>query len=143
MTKWLRVLPAPFALSLAAVFPVEGSAADLSAAVPPAVQAYAESNYEVMEIKVFEGDFTGDNQPDAIAFIYYAFVGGNSFGLDVSLFENLGETLVHMRAVEKIFGTEPRDVIIGSGLIEVTTTTLKPGDPRCCPTGETRHRIKL
>lgn len=43
--------------------------------------------------------------------------------------------------VTKLFGFEPRDARFLADRIEVTTTTLAPGDPRCCPTATTRWSI--
>jgi hypothetical protein len=43
--------------------------------------------------------------------------------------------------VADLFGFEPRDARFLSDRIEVTTSTLAPGDPRCCPTATTRWAI--
>ena len=43
--------------------------------------------------------------------------------------------------VTELFGFEPRDARFLADRIEVTTTTLAPGDPRCCPTATTRWSI--
>lgn len=121
----------------------EAVAVEASATVPPEIDAYAQATHgEVLEDDVFRGDFTGDGAPDAIAFIYYPFQGGNGVGLDVSLFVNKGGTLVHKRQVDKVFGEGPSNVVIEPGLIRVTLTTMNPGDPRCCPSGSTDYDIK-
>lgn len=120
----------------------QAAAVDPLPTTPPEVQAYVDGTYgSSLQVYVFPGDFSGDGEPDAVAFIYYA-MGGTSFGLDASLFERRGGKLTHMRMAENVFGLEPRDVSIAPGHVEVTTTTLKAGDPRCCPTGETRFEIK-
>lgn len=113
-----------------------------AAALPEPVRAYAAARYgEAIDIRVFPGDFTGDGRADAVAFIYYP-SGPNNFSLDVSLFEARDGRLAHRRRVQNVFGTEPRDVVIAPGRITVTTTTLAPGDPRCCPTGSTRYEFE-
>jgi hypothetical protein len=43
--------------------------------------------------------------------------------------------------VADLFGFEPRDARFLADRIEVTTSTLAPGDPRCCPTAATRWAI--
>jgi hypothetical protein len=43
--------------------------------------------------------------------------------------------------ISELFGFEPRDARFLADRIEVTTTTLAPGDPRCCPTATTRWSI--
>ena len=141
MLRWVsRVIVAPIVIAgltapVAAIEPLPTT--------PPEVQAYVDGTYgSSLQVCVFSGDFTGDGVPDAIAFIYFPFLGGNSFGLDVSLFDGHGGGLVHTRMVDDVFGMDPRDVAIEPGRISVTTTTLNPRDPRCCPTGETRFEIK-
>jgi hypothetical protein len=118
-------------------------AANASATVPAEIADYAAKTYgDVFEDDVFRGDFTGDGRPDAIAFIYYPFQGGNGVGLDVSLFVNKDGKLVHRRKVEKIFGEGPANVVIKPGEIRVTLTTFNAGDPVCCPSGSTDYVIK-
>jgi hypothetical protein len=118
------------------------SLAPRAAAVPAAVERYVAATYgEAFETYVFEGDFTGDGRPDAITFAYFP-MGGNSFGIDVSLFEGTDGGLVHRRQVDDVFGTEPRRVRITPGRIEATLTTMRADDPRCCPSGETAYVIR-
>ena len=45
--------------------------------------------------------------------------------------------------VQGLFGQSPRAPIFAPGAMELTTTTLGPNEPRCCPTQETRWRIDL
>ena len=45
--------------------------------------------------------------------------------------------------VPNLFGQSPRAANFGPASVDVTTTTLGPNEPRCCPTVETRWRIDL
>ena len=137
-----RTREACAALLSAAICIGSAGAVEPSATIPTAVEGYAMYIGNIEDVQVFEGDFTGDGADDAIAFIYHAAVGGNAVYLDVSLFESVGGQLVHKGVVDEIFGSDPRDVSISPGLIEVTMTVLRPGEPRCCPTGETRYTIR-
>ncbi len=138
-----RICAATFVAALGTLaLRTSAAAVESSAAVPPAVEGYAMYVGNTQRIEVFEGDFTGDGAADAIAFIYHAAVGGNAVYLDVSLFESIDGGLVHKRALHDVFGSSPRDVAISPGLIEFTTTVLKAGEPRCCPTGEAQYTVR-
>lgn len=90
---------------------------------------------EVYEpIEVFQGDFTGDGVPDALAWVLYP-SGGNSDFLQVVLFRGESGRLVHHRNVDDVFGSEPRNLVFTPGRITLTTTMPRPDDPRCCPSG--------
>ncbi len=67
--------------------------------------------------------------------------GGNSFGISVGLFQRTGNTWGYAAPVDGIFGVEPRDVAFYPDRIEVTTSTLGPDDPRCCPSSATRWAV--
>ena len=43
--------------------------------------------------------------------------------------------------ISDLYGHNPRDPQFLPDRIELTMTTLKDGEPRCCPTGETRYAI--
>ncbi len=43
--------------------------------------------------------------------------------------------------IADLYGHNPRDPLFLPDRIEVTLTTLRTGEPRCCPTGETRYAI--
>ena len=134
---------AAFAAMLSAALGIGGAGAvEPSATIPTAVEGYAMYIGNTERIDVFEGDFTGDGADDAVAFIYHAAVGGNAVYLDVSLFDSEGGQLVHKLVVQDVVGSNPRDVTISPGLIEFTMTVPKPGEPRCCPTGEKRYTVR-
>lgn len=90
---------------------------------------------------VLYGDYTGDGQDDAIVFIYKP-SGGSAINLDVVLFTGEQGRFQFKKKVPDVFGDRPRDAKFSKGLIELTTTMPKPGDPRCCPTGSKRYRIR-
>lgn len=83
---------------------------------------------------MFFGDFTGDGAPDALVFAY-AESGGSAVDLRVALFRNNQGSLTYWRDHNEVRGFEPRDVRFATGTVTVTTTVLRPTDPRCCPTG--------
>jgi len=104
-----------------------------------AILAWARGQYganNVFEpVETFYGDFTGDGAPDALAWVMYS-AGGNSAMLDVALFRNQGGRMVYYRSDPNVYGSEPRNVAFANGSITVTSTMPRPGDARCCPTGE-------
>ena len=90
----------------------------------------------------FYGDFNGDGQEDAIAFIYREIEGAaGNVDLKVALFRGAGGKYRFLRYAPDVFGFEPRDAKFSNGLVEITTTMPRPGDPRCCPTGSKRYAI--
>jgi len=91
---------------------------------------------------VFYGDFTGDGADDALAVIYSHIEGSASgFDITVATFRNEGGRFVHHRDHADVFGTSPRNVRFSAGRIELTTAMPRPGDARCCPTGQRRWTI--
>lgn len=68
--------------------------------------------------------------------------GGNSMSLNVGLFEHTAEGWQFARLLD-VFGSDPREGQFSTDLFEVTTTTLGPGEPRCCPTQTTRWVVDL
>lgn len=79
---------------------------------------------------------------DGLAFIYSSSPsGGNAVDLDVRLYRAGGGGWIQSGNVTGVFGQNPRDAAFLPDRIEVTTTTLRPGDARCCPTGSTRWII--
>lgn len=91
-------------------------------------------------VDIFYGDFSGDGAPDALAFGYFQ-MGGSGAGLSVALFRNQAGRMTFARAVDDVYGMEPRDVAFSTGQITLTTTMPRPGDPHCCPTGSQNWTI--
>ena len=60
--------------------------------------------------------------------------------LNVGLFRRGASGWSYAGPVE-VFGWDPRDARFSPGRIELTTTTLGPGEPRCCPTAVTQWVI--
>lgn len=91
----------------------------------------------------FYGDFTGDGQDDAIVFVYRDIEGAaGNFDLKVALFIGEGSTFKFLRYAPNIYGEQPRQPKFSHGVVELTTTMPRPGDPRCCPTGSKRYSIE-
>jgi hypothetical protein len=88
------------------------------------------------EVHVFYGDLTGQGTKDAISFVYSPIKGGNGVGLSVWIWHDRNGVYQLVRdAANDVFGQNPRNVQFAPGRISATTTVLKPGEPRCCPTG--------
>lgn len=96
----------------------------------------------LLEQRVFTGDFTGDGQADAVAFIYYE-GGGSGMMLRVALFQGEGSRFRFLRNANDVLGENPRQPVFRPGEFQITTTMPRPGDPRCCPTGERRFTVRL
>lgn len=90
---------------------------------------------------VFCGDFTGDGKPDAFAVVRFA-MGGNNYGQDAVLFENVGGTLRVLRAVPEFFG-QPDRATFSTGKVILDMTVMRPNDPRCCPSGKERREVDV
>ncbi|MEO1091133.1 MAG: hypothetical protein AAFX81_10895 [Pseudomonadota bacterium] len=88
--------------------------------------------------------FPSSDGTRALAVVYREVAGhGNSAILDIGLYRSAGSGWTLARVVSGVYGAEPRDVRFGSERVEITMTTLRPGEPRCCPTGTTRYAIDL
>ncbi|AWM86804.1 hypothetical protein C4E04_08755 [Microvirga sp. 17 mud 1-3] len=99
-------------------------------------QIKREELQEPDQVNVFYGDLTGQGTKDAISFVYSPIEGANGMGLSVWVWRDRNGAYELARdASNDIFGQDPRDVQFVPGRISVTTTVLKPGEPRCCPTG--------
>jgi hypothetical protein len=78
----------------------------------------------------------------ALAFVYAHIPGSaGSVSLDAGLFVRDSAGWRMERKLQGIYGHAPRDVIYLGDRIELTTTTLGPNEPRCCPTQVTRYSI--
>lgn len=77
-----------------------------------------------------------------LAFFYYGNRdGGNAIHLNVGFYRRGPQGWSFVAPVGGLFGHDPRDVSFDGGVIEVTTTTLGPNEPRCCPTQVSRWRF--
>lgn len=77
--------------------------------------------------------------------VVYEYIAGSagSVSIAVGYFQRVQGGWVFVRAVEGLFGQEPRDPLFHNGMMDVTTTVPGPNDPRCCPTQVARWRIDL
>ncbi|MEL6240202.1 MAG: hypothetical protein AAFU82_06670 [Pseudomonadota bacterium] len=72
----------------------------------------------------------------ALGVAYVHVVGSaGSVSLHSAVFTKSGNRWVMALPVRGLFGIEPRNPIWFGDRMEVTTTVLQPGEPRCCPTG--------
>jgi len=129
------------ALALLLLLPLPAPAqdwSDLDALILPALTASG----------VAEASYWLPSSPDpasageALAVVYEPIPGaaGNTT-VAAGLFVRRGAGFALARRVEGLFGLSPRDAAFLPERIEVTTTMLNPGDPRCCPTGTARWAI--
>lgn len=65
---------------------------------------------------------------------------GNT-GIETGLFARSGGGWILLQRVGGLFGHQPRDHVIHPDRIELTTTMLGEGEPRCCPTQPVRWSI--
>ncbi len=78
----------------------------------------------------------------AIAYVHIPGSAG-SVSIDVGLFQRAGQGWSMTRRVDGLFGMGPENPAFGPGWVEITTSTLGPDDPRCCPSVKTRWRIEM
>lgn len=79
----------------------------------------------------------------ALGIVYEAFPGGNAVSIATGMYQRVPQGWQFLGLVEGLFGQSPRDAAFGPTHVELTTTMLGPGEPRCCPTLATRWRIDL
>ena len=84
-----------------------------------------------------------DGAAAGLSIAYFPFPGGNAVQIGVDAFRVTPAGAEHLGRVEGLFGAEPRDAVFGPGMVTLTTTMPRPGDPRCCPTGATRWTVDL
>ncbi|MEM6306251.1 MAG: hypothetical protein AAF744_16155 [Pseudomonadota bacterium] len=77
--------------------------------------------------------------------VAYEYIEGSagSFSIAVGVFIRQGSAWGFVGTVNGVFGQSPRDVAFAGNTAQLTTTTLRDGEPRCCPTGQTRWQIDL
>lgn len=97
-----------------------------------------------------EASFWLPDAPDAgtarraIGIVYEHIPGSaGNVGIAVGLFVRQGEGWSYLGEVEGLWGHDPRDASFGTNSVDLTTTTLGPNEPRCCPTQVSRWRIDL
>lgn len=84
------------------------------------------------------------NATRALGVIYVHVPGSaGTVGLHAGLFAPASGAWAKTQDVTGLAGMEPRNVVFHADRVELTTTTLGPDDPRCCPTQEVRWRVDL
>ena len=121
---------------------IEGLRGDAAAAI--GAEIHKNDFGDPVVAHVFYGDLTGTGTNDAIALLYHP-SGDNSDVLTTWIWRDTenGYELAQAPSIEEVFGIEPRDVKFSAGQIEVTTTVMNPGDPRCCPTGQKTFNLSV
>jgi len=115
--------------------------------------AYTDVQIEQLLARSLGRDFAGyhwlPNHPDparateAIGIIYPPLEGSaGNFSIEVGHFRRSGADFVLSGKVQNLFGTQPRDTRFLPDRIELTSTMPRPGDARCCPSGQTRWSIQ-
>ncbi len=131
--------PAETGATLAESASAEGPPPSANGAPPGAeavIKAWATQQYGANLLgdpTIFYGDFNGDGAADALAWADYA-TGGTSANHGVALFRNDSGRMTFVRTVDDVYGMEPRDAHFSNGRITLTTSTVGPNDPLCCPT---------
>lgn len=132
-----RPLSALAALMLSAVALPAQTVPEL-AEVPPQIQADAASQGQVDRMRAWPVLWNDDRLMDLWVQVAYA-TGGNAVSLVQYVYTGTPDGYVRaaqstdMRGVKRITQTD-------AGL-DVTFYTMRPGDPRCCPSGEETLRI--
>lgn len=77
--------------------------------------------------------------------VVYAYIPGSAgnTSIHVGRFMRSGSGFVLAGPVTGLFGHDPRDQAFFPGRVEITTTTLGPNEPRCCPTVPQRWSVDL
>lgn len=77
--------------------------------------------------------------------IAYVHIPGSagSVALEAGVFRQTAQGWQFSTPVRNLFGHEPRAPQFRNGQLQLLTTMLGPGEPRCCPTQEAMWRIDL
>tara|TARA_R110002094_G_scaffold100763_9_gene100880 strand:- start:2571 stop:3008 length:438 start_codon:yes stop_codon:yes gene_type:complete len=77
--------------------------------------------------------------------VVYEYIPGSAgnTGIAVGSFVKQGSNWIFTGQIDGLWGHMPRDALFGQSSVDVTTTTLGPNEPRCCPTQVSRWRIDL
>ena len=77
--------------------------------------------------------------------IIYVHVPGSAgtVSIHAGIFDFHDSGWVKTRDVSGLYGVGPRNAVFHANRIELETTTLAPGDPRCCPTQKVRWQVDI
>lgn len=130
--------------ALGAFMPLAGAAQDWPN-LDPVLFAQLANKAEHVEASFFLPNHSDPTQAtEALGFVYEWIEGSaGSVGISVGRYAiaHPGPQFNYLGPVSQIWGHGPRDAAFYPDRIEVTLTTAKENDPRCCPTGETRYTI--
>lgn len=78
---------------------------------------------------------------EAIGTAYIPFVGGNARSRENGYFRKVNGSFQFAGRITELFGVGGSQTAFFPDRIEITTTMLGPGEPRCCPTLQVRWAI--
>lgn len=143
----MPLIPRLFSLALYAIpasVPIAGSAQDWPNLDPVLFSSLA-NNPEHVEASFFLPNHPDPTQAtEALGFVY-EWIEGSAGSVSIAVgryaIVQPGPQFSYLGPVSQIWGHGPRDTAFYPDRIEVTLTTSKENDPRCCPSGETRYTI--
>lgn len=103
------------------------------------------SNTGQMEASYWLPDNTDPAQAQVAIGIAYIHIPGSagSVSIGAGIFRAGANGWQMTTPVTSLFGNEPRAPLFQNGQVQLLTTMLGPGEPRCCPTQEAMWRIDL
>lgn len=125
-------------------WPLWAIAEQQATVVPPEINAFGAQYGDLYQgATVYEGDFTGDGQPDALAFVSRLMgAGGNGVITEAQLFKRINGTLIHSGTVQGMQAGFPQRIVSWqTGKIEIEMLVYQDGDARCCPSGKQIYSI--
>ncbi len=132
-------------LAVATVFSAGPALAENWGSVMPMVtEALAEGQMTIGDPYWFPNAATPETATHAIGVVLVEIGGAaGNFNVATGVFVRKGKDWKLLKPVPDLFGSDPRDPRWEADKVTLTTTMPKPGDPRCCPTGEARWSIDL
>ncbi|AJE48571.1 hypothetical protein [Celeribacter indicus] len=140
----MRALFSLLSLALPLALPLPLAAQDWPN-LDPALFSDLAGKPEHVEASFFLPNHADPAQATEALGVVYEWIEGSagSTSIAVGHFSVMQEpvSLAYLGPVSGVFGHQPRDTAFFPERIELTMTTLKDDDPRCCPSGETRYSV--
>jgi hypothetical protein len=107
-------------------------------AIGSALALQMEAGTKIIDSYLFPNDADPAKATEALGVLYTEIEGAaGNFNVDVGLFRRVPEGYQLVGKIPDLYGTDPRDAKFLPDRVMLTTTTLKPDDARCCPSGTT------